>query len=291
MAQRFLSLYRMTFTSVFPLILLILNPVDSNLFLSTQKKGDIDEYRYSQLQAQVTQPSLNNVKSKENRLGKLEFPPDGAPTGRRRGGARRNNCPNLNQPVTALVPGKDTINESQSFLALTVSEYPTFWVYVPQLPINLRFAEFVFQDEKGKNIYRQPMMLPEKSGVIGITLPKNPKYALKTYNKYQWYFKVYCGEPENTSDYFYVKAWVQKVALTGSLENELKQGTRQDYIVYAMNNIWQDALTALAELRRSNTAMHVVGQDWNQLLEAVGLEEFATAPIVKYYSWEKESVR
>jgi hypothetical protein len=239
------------------------------------------------VQAQVAQPTKNPKANTQNRLEKLNFPRNGAPTGRRQGGARRNGCPNLNQSVTALVPGEGTVNESISFSALTVSEYPTFWVYLPDFPTNLRSGEFILQDEKGKNIYKTPLTLPEKSGVIGISLPQNPQYALKQDNKYQWYFKVYCGEPENTSDYYYVKAWVQKVALTPNLESQLKAAKPGEYIAYAVNQIWQDALTNLADMRRTNSGSSVLAQDWIGLLKAVGLEEFATAPIVQRYGFER----
>ncbi len=239
------------------------------------------------VQAQVAQPTKNPKANTQNRLEKLNFPRNGAPTGRRQGGARRNGCPNLNQPVTALVPGEGTVNESTSFSALTVSEYPTFWVYLPDLPMNLRSGEFILQDEKGKNIYKTPLTLPEKSGVIGISLPQNPQYALKQDNKYQWYFKVYCGNPENTSDYYYVKAWVQKVALTPNLENQLKAAKPGEYTAYADNQIWQDALTNLADMRRTNSGSSVLAQDWIDLLKAVGLQEFATAPIVQRYGLER----
>ncbi|MRV87444.1 DUF928 domain-containing protein, partial [Staphylococcus aureus] len=104
---------------------------------------------------------------------------------------------------------------------------------------------------------------------------------------YQWYFKVYCGNPENTSDYYYVKAWVQRVALTPSLESQLKAAKPKEYTAYAVNQIWQDALTNLADMRRTNSGSSVLAQDWNDLLKAVGLEEFATAPIVQRNTLEQ----
>ncbi|MBW4626656.1 MAG: DUF928 domain-containing protein [Brasilonema octagenarum HA4186-MV1] len=240
-----------------------------------------------QVQPQVAQPVKNKNANTQNRLEKLNFPRSGAPVGRRQGGARRNGCPDLKQPVTALVPGEGTVNEAISFLSLTVSEYPTFWVYLPDLPTNLRSGEFVFQDERGKNIYKTPLKLPDRSGIIGITLPQNPQYALKQDNKYQWYFKVYCGNPENASDYYYVKAWVQKVALTPNLESQLKAAKPKEYTAYAVNEIWQDAVTNLADMRRTNSGSSVLAQDWTNLLTAVGLEEFATAPIVGRYGMER----
>lgn len=242
-----------------------------------------------QVHSQVAQPVKKAVPNTQNRLEQLKFPRNGAPIGRRQGGARRTGteCPNLKTPITALVPGEETADESISFLALTVSEYPTFWVYVPQLPSNVRTGEFVFQDEKGKDIYRTPLTLAEKSGVIGISLPPSPQYALKTDNKYQWYFKVYCGDRSNTSEYFYVKAWVQRVALTSELESQLKTAKSGEYTAYAVNYIWQDAVTNLADMRRINSGDRVVAEDWTNLLTAVGLQEFASAPVVTRYGSQR----
>ncbi|MBW4572355.1 MAG: DUF928 domain-containing protein [Tolypothrix carrinoi HA7290-LM1] len=239
--------------------------------------------------AQVTQPVKKVVPNRQNRLAELKFPRNGAPIGRRQGGARRTGteCPDLKTPMTALVPGEESADESKSFLAFTVSEYPTFWVYVPQLPSNVRSGEFVFQDEQGNDVYRMPLTLPEKSGAIGISLPQNPQYALKTNNKYQWYFKVYCGAAQNTSEYFYVKAWVQRVALTSQLESQLKTAKSGEYITYAVNYIWQDAVTNLADIRRTNSGDRVLSDDWISLLTSVGLSEFARAPVVWRYGFER----
>ncbi|YAG15017.1 DUF928 domain-containing protein [Nostoc sp. DSM 114161] len=264
-----LRLKRLLQTCIMPLLLLsIANP--------------------TQINAQVPQPVKKVVPKTQNRLAQLKFPRNGAPIGRRQGGARRTGteCPNLETPITALVPGEETSDESKSFLALTVSEYPTFWFYLPQLP-NLGTGEFVFQDEKGKDIYRTPLTLPKKSGVISINLPPSPQYALKQDNKYQWYFKVFCGNPQTTSEYFYVKAWVQRVALTSELENQLKTTKPGEYIAYAVNYIWQDALTNLADMRRHNPGDRVLLNDWTNLLTAVGLSEFASAPVIGRYGSEK----
>ncbi|MEH2072571.1 MAG: DUF928 domain-containing protein [Nostoc sp.] len=243
----------------------------------------------AQVNSQVNPPVKKVLSNTQNRLTQLKFPRNGAPIGRRQGGARRTgtDCPDLETPITALVPGEETADESKSFLALTVSEFPTFWVYLPQLPTNLRTGEFVFQDEKGKDIYRTPLTLPEKSGAIGINLPPSPQYALKQDNRYQWYFKVYCGNRQTTSEYFYVKAWVQRVALTSDLENQLKTTKPKEYTAYAVNYIWQDALTNLADMHRNNPGDRTLSDDWTNLLTAVGLSEFASAPVIGRYGSQR----
>ncbi len=77
----------------------------------------------SQIQAQ-------SFTIKQNKPTDQQFPDDGDPTGRRQGGASRGgDCPNFKMPLTALVPGEEADNKS--FLGTTISEYPSFWVYLP----------------------------------------------------------------------------------------------------------------------------------------------------------------
>ncbi|MFH7024419.1 MAG: DUF928 domain-containing protein [Heteroscytonema crispum UTEX LB 1556] len=217
-------------------------------------------------------------------LSQLQFPDNGAPKGRRRGGTGRDGCPDFKPPITALVPGD---KNNKSFLGLTVAEYPTFWVYVPELPATVKSGEFIFQDEQNNDIWRTEIGLSGKPGAIAISLPATPQYALKPNSKYHWYFKVYCGQPQNKAEYFYVDAWVQRVAVTSNLLQQLKTAKMREYSVYAANQIWYDAVNNLAQLRQKNSSDRLLTEDWNKLLKSVGLEDLATAPIVKYYSQEK----
>lgn len=232
--------------------------------------------------ARLAQSFSNSVANTQNHLAQ-KFPDNGQPKGRRRGGtSRRDGCPKLKTPITALVPGEE--NNHKSFLASTVAEYPTFWVYVPELPVNLRSGEFVLQDEEGNDIFRTLIALPETSAALAVRLPPNPQYALKQDLKYHWYFRLYCGQPQNQPEYFYVDAWVRRVSLTPELQKQLGKAKTQDYTVYATNNIWYDAVTNLAELRRTNPGDRVLGEEWTNLFKAVGLEEVAQAPIVLRYN-------
>jgi hypothetical protein len=195
----------------------------------------------------------------------------GTPRGRRSGGASRDDCPAVGTPLTALVPDNN--------LGLTIAESPTFWFFVPQLPATARSGEFVLQDEKHNDVYRTPFSLSGKPGVVSIRLPSNLQSSLKTDQMYRWYFRIYC-QPQTTSVYFWVEGWVKQVALNPSLESQLEAAKPREYIAYAENGIWHEALTKLAELRLSDPQNATLSENWTQLLRAVDLEELAKEPLL-----------
>ncbi len=241
------------------------------------------------VQAQQTNSIPNTVKNSPFQSFKQpKLPRNGAPTGRRRAGAGRSpECPKNLTRLTALVPG----DAAKSVLASTVAENPTFWFYVPQLLQTTRSGEFVLQEvldgKDVKYVYRTPLTLSGKPGIVSITLPTQPQYSLKIDKKYHWYFHIYCGDIEKTSDNFYVDGFVQRQALTEALDNQLKSAKPKEYIVYSVNNIWYDALTNLGQLRRTNPQNATINQDWIDLLNAVGLQDIAQEPIVEDYNLEK----
>jgi Domain of Unknown Function (DUF928) len=90
--------------------------------------------------------------------------------------------------IVALVPGLTKETTDKSTFETTVSEYPTFWVYVPELPKNARFAELTLQNiDNKKNISRKSFVLSGQAGIISFNLPTKPEYSLKTGTKYQDY--------------------------------------------------------------------------------------------------------
>jgi hypothetical protein len=241
------------------------------------------------LQAQLPNSIQNPIKNSQTQsLEQPQLPPNGAPTGRRRAGAGRNpECPSTLTRLTALVPG---VGE-KSVSASTVAENPTFWFYVPQLPETARSAEFVLHmSHNGRdveNVYRTPLLLSGKPGVISITMPSQSQSLLKANQKYHWYFHIYCGDPQKTSDNFYVDGFVQRQALTQALDSQLKTTKPREYIAYSANNIWYDALTNLGQLRRANPQNATINQDWVNLLNAVGLQDLAKQPLVQHYNLNK----
>ncbi|MDZ8105931.1 MAG: DUF928 domain-containing protein [Nostoc sp. DedQUE12a] len=233
--------------------------------------------------ASFSLPIQAQVSHQQNQLvAQPKLPDNGAPVGRRRGGTSRNDCPALNIPVTALVPGKEALNDFQdstSFLASTTSAHPTFWAYVPKLPKNVRSGEFILQNEDGEDIYQKFIPLPQTAAVIAINLPSNPKYSLQIGQKYHWYFKIYCGKPELETGYFYVDAWIERIALTKELEVKLEMQKSPKYLTYFQQNIWYDALTDLGDQLRANSENNNLKNDWVNFLKSIGLQDITQEPI------------
>ena len=235
--------------------------------------------------AQKPQQS-NETETQSRQNSSLKLPSRGAPLGRRRGGTSRNGCPAVDVPLTALVPGQETatgLSSSNSFLASTVSEHPTFWLYIPKLPDILRKGEFILQTETGEDLERTQIELPSTAGAMAIALSSNAQYSLVTGKKYHWYFKIYCGEPTPDSDYIFVDAWIEKVALSPELEIQLQILQKPDYLVYSDRQIWYDSLTSLGKQIQTNPNNNELKTDWHNLLRMVELCHLSNYPIVKIY--------
>lgn len=223
--------------------------------------------------------------SREQTKKKPKLPNRGLPTGRRRGGTSRSECPAIETPLTAIVPGREiqqdndfsqnlskltpqtSFSDSESFLTKTIEEYPTFWIYVPELTDSYR-AEFILQDESDRDVYRVAFDLPNKSGIHNIELPSQSSNKLKIGRKYHWYVKVFCGK-EKEAGYIFVDAWLQRVAVSPQLQAELNAENISRDRVLIDNNIWHDAIDYLARIQKNR----LEESRWNRLLSNLGLSD------------------
>ena len=207
-------------------------------------------------------------------------------SGRRAGMGSRNNCPAVPTALTALVPlaeqlpvnktGKPSIGVVGG---LTTNERPTFWFYVPYTQEANLSAEFSLQDSTEMDVYRNAIALPQKPGVIGVSLPNTAK-PLEVGQNYRWYFKVRCQQ-QTASLPVYVEGDIQRINLDSNVTEQLKAVTdeQQKIAIYAKSGIWFDALNMLAKLRKTSGDASVV-EDWQSLLQSVNLDNIATAPLV-----------
>jgi hypothetical protein len=229
------------------------------------------------LQAKTPAPDAN---SRSSQTAKVQFalppPPDqGAPTGRREGGASRGRCLS-DAKLIALVP------DIQGFTrGFTASAHPTFWFFVPkqtQMPLPV---EFVLQNPKDDEIYHTEFIIPKSqpAGVISIPIPATAM-PLQMGQSYEWTFSIACT-PNQPEAYVAVKGTIQRVPFSTARTSQsgtapaVEQAAR-----YASEGIWYEALTILAESRRSQSNDSALNSAWTDLLQQVGLSEIASQPIV-----------
>ena len=196
---------------------------------------------------------------------------DAPPTPRVR--SVRGGCASSNQvSVTPLVP--------KNKIGRTVSDYPTFFFYLPQTDAEL--AELILEDESGNQIYQQNLTIKNLSGVIGVSIPANTNVPpLEVGKDYTWKFTVVCDAEDRSSDQL-ESGVVRRVELSPDILSELDQADpRQKTVIYAENGIWQDALSNLAAARRANPNDPDLAADWESLLDSVTLGSIAKEPIVE----------
>jgi hypothetical protein len=251
------------------------------------------------LQTNISQSNTNQKKSKKTiRFTPPPVPNRGIPLGRARGGASRSKeCQVAKEPLTALVPNngkgitqignvstsnsKNNLEKStsESVWALTTSDRPSFWFYIPYSLNSNHSIEFVLQDEFDRTLYQNSFtFFKTQPGVMQVKFPNNSTF-LEIGQRYHWYFLVYCHK----DDPVYVEGWVERVAINPNLKIKLDRSTPQEKAeLYAANGIWYDALTNLAQLRQMYPNDVALRSDWESLLDSVGLDAIASQPILRY---------
>ncbi len=166
----------------------------------------------------------------------------------------------------------------KSKIGRTVSEYPEFFLYLPKT--EAKVAEFVLQDDKGKQIYQTTLNINNSSGVIGISIPTNKNVSpLQIGKNYSWSIALICDDKDRSADVFQ-KGIVRRVEVSADIRSQLeKADPRLKAVIYAQTGIWQDALSTLIAARRANPNDVDLAADWKILLDSANLGEIAAEPI------------
>jgi hypothetical protein len=224
--------------------------------------------RLSSVQPRAIQ--LHNTQTKQAR---------GQVPGRRRGGARRGDCPAAPIEITALVPVTEVSTSTlpEAYVGgITTAERPTFWFYVPYSLTTDFSAEFILQDDRGEEVYHlySADFPPSEQtpGIISVSLPSTIA-PLKIGKVYQWYFKLNCKMEAFT----YVQGGIERIALNPDLASRLANASPQVQAnLYLENGIWYDAVTVLAQSRRTRMNDAAIESAWINLLRSVKLEDIPT---------------
>ncbi|MBO0351987.1 DUF928 domain-containing protein [Phormidium pseudopriestleyi FRX01] len=158
---------------------------------------------------------------------------------------------------------------------LTVSERPTLFVYVPETKAEQGY--FILKDQTEDYYYQTQVSIPQEGGIVRLTLPESAP-ALEIGTTYQWSFVVACELPAR-ADSPRVEGWLQRVEPTAKLNNYQGVDSIEAATSYGSEGIWYDAVTTLADLRRSQPQTY--NQEWVDLLSSVGLENVANEPILE----------
>lgn len=199
-------------------------------------------------------------------------PPDVTAPSNRQGGTHRGEgqCP-AGLSITPLVP--------TSNIGLTLTDSPTFFVYVPPTDAQI---EFTLLSEKEDELIYETAFKVDKPGIVGVRVPSGDKTkSLEAGKRYVWSFSMIC-DPQDRSADLVVKGWVQRVEKQANIQSDLQKSDPIAKIkVYAENGIWYETLTALAELRSQTPSDSILTAEWNKLLNSQGLDSVATKPLVQ----------
>lgn len=187
------------------------------------------------------------------------------------GGTRGGSCTLNDKSIIPLIPSKSSV--------LTVSDYPTFFAYIPQS--TARTARFVLREEgQDDAVYDTTFYIPIRPGIISVALPKTGLPPLKVGKIYHWFLALVC-DPEGDGSDAIAEGWIKRIEPSSTLLANLKKASsRQLPRVYGKAGIWQETLTILAELRRAHPGDSAIAAEWENLLKQVGLGEVATEPLI-----------
>lgn len=210
-------------------------------------------------------PSVNHSFNPPMQIS-LEFPPApnrGGPESTAGGGTRGDTCTVGKTKLMPLVPTKETS---------TVSANPTLFVYVPETKV--KTGDFVLVDQKGKEVHASKIELPTQPSIIQISLPET--VSLQVGQQYKWQFSLSCivNEQEVAN---YVEVKIKRTELNPTVKTKIEQAKDplEKAKLYASQQIWQDTLMIMAQLRDSNQ------MEWKQLLTSVGLGNLVTVPFAE----------
>lgn len=215
-----------------------------------------------------------NLFTNKNIRVKFDPPGTGKPKETAGGASRGNPCSREQVSVGGCVTPLMPVNQE----GLTVTERPTFLVYVPETSAKQVFFSLV--DESRNYQYQKKISLPGKGGIVSFKLPDDAP-ALEVGKNYQWSF-ILIGEQGLRPDSPGVQGEIRRVELNQALMSQLQQVSPiERAALYGKEGIWYETVGTLAELVRSQPMDAALADNWKQLLSSVGLEAIAAQPLVQ----------
>ncbi len=223
------------------------------------------------------------VKAEKVETNKLPPPPDTGSTEEdfSAGGTRENHqfltiCNKNNQSIVYLLG-----NKNREF---TVSAYPVFWFYIPITLQNVANLQFVLTEvETNKKIYERVLQVSEVTGLIGLPVPSQSKYALVSNKNYSWSLNIKCTQ-SNKSFTTILSGWVYRKKIKSNLQSQLSTTSKKNkHKIYLKHNLLYDALSDLAKLHMANPNDFEVETAWDRLLTELGWQELSKKSEIEFH--------
>jgi Domain of Unknown Function (DUF928) len=201
-------------------------------------------------------------------------PPDVGAPDNRQGATHRGPCPEDLQ-IIPLIP--------RSNKGLTVAESPTFFAYVSDPAIPVKFT-LQTEDADPKEVYTTTFKV-DKPGIVEVSIPivGESKKPLEVGKEYQWSFAGICNpeDPVDASGHYFVSGLVSRIEVASNLQSDLANpDPLARAIAYAKNGIWYDTISTLAVLRRKAPEDTALTVEWQKLLQSQGLDSIVTHPLL-----------
>ena len=198
-------------------------------------------------------------------------PPDVTAPDNREGAAHRGCQLREGLFITPLIP--------ESNIGLTLTESPTFFVYVSQPSAQVEFI--LLNADESELLYETTLKI-DKAGIVAVSLSeKGKKKNIEVGKRYVWSFALACDPVERSGDYI-VKGWMERIEPQATLKSDLANpDPMAKAIAYAKNGIWYETLATLAQMRRLAPEDSRLRAEWTLLLQSQGLESIAAQPIVQ----------
>jgi Domain of Unknown Function (DUF928) len=196
----------------------------------------------------------------------------GTPKDNRRGSATRSDkCVVGQLPLTSLVP----VNKRGEVTGLTVSQYPTFFFFVPQT-VN-KVANFTLVDMDQNIVSKNTIKLSGSPGVMSLKIADSS--GLQVGKNYKWTLAIVCN-PEKRSEDEYVWGYIQRVDRPDLIDKLRQANPRDRPSLYAREGIWYETLATIVEQHRINPNDKTSIDYWQNLLREIGLNDISQAPFI-----------
>ncbi|MEM7761779.1 MAG: DUF928 domain-containing protein [Cyanobacteria bacterium P01_A01_bin.40] len=160
--------------------------------------------------------------------------------------------------------------------ALTAASHPTILAYLPKTSAQNVF--FSWHGEDNQDHYQTILPLEQKAGIVSLNLPKNAP-PLEVGKSYQWAVGIMCDgrlQPDSPM----IQGQVKRVELASTVQNSLDDDiSLKNAALYGENGLWYETAATLAELIAAEPNNKNFTSNWQELLNSVGLNKVADAPI------------